>query len=208
MVLVFVKTPEGQTISLDIRFNATVKYLKKLISRNLEISSKRQKLIFGGQLLQDEQTLDTYNIQKECTIQLVRINSNEQQSNSLSSSLQMSPIQRPIGNKLDGNNNNNTISPYLQFGDLILIQLIEAKELKKCDFWRQSSDPYVILAIDNFTTKTKIIKKNIHPKWNEMFCFVIDSNNNNTNNKNIYNDIGKKLKKKNSEKSTEKYKYK
>eukprot|EP01083_Nonionella_stella_P095741 268877_1 len=190
MVLIFVKTTQGQTVSFDVKYNVTVKYLKKLISRSLEISRKRQKLIFGGQLLKDEETLDKYNIQKECTVQLITSNPNQ---SSLSSSISMSPIRAPRGveaHENSHNNNHNKISPYLQFGDLILIQLIEAKELKKCDFWRQSSDPYVILAMDNFTTKSKIMKKNVNPKWNEMFCFVIDSN------EDELQDIGKRIKKK------------
>jgi len=191
MVLVFVKTPEGQSIPLDVKYDATVKYLKKLVSRYLEISSRRQKLIFGGQLLKDDETLDTYNIQKECTIQLVTIG---QSQSSLSStpSRGLSPIKQYQPNIDDFT---NTISPYLQFGDLILVQLIEAKELKKCDFWRQSSDPYVILAVDSFNTKSKTIKKTTNPKWNEMFCFVVDSND--RNKRNIkHSDLGKRIKKK------------
>ena len=213
MVLIFVKTAEGQTTSLDVKFDTTIKYLKKLISRSLEISRKKQKLIFGGQLLKDEETLNKYNITKECTIQLVITNiKKENISSSSSNSLNQSPINSKCNNNnnkiINDNNNNNTISPYLQFGDLILVQLIEAKELKKCDFWRQSSDPYVILAIDNFTTKSKIIKKNINPKFNEMFCFVVDNNDNKNNDdnknknkqdfiigKNIKNKINKKIQK-------------
>jgi len=175
MVLIFIKTPEGQTISLDVEYDATVKYLKKLVSRYLEISSKHQKLLFGGQLLQDEQTLDTYNITKECALQLVLpARRKPNGSNSLSSTPCLSPI-KPRRKRNAANDYSNTISPYLQFGDLILVQLIEAKELKKCDFWRQSSDPYVILSVGGFSTKSKIIRKNTNPKWNEMFCFVVDS---------------------------------
>ena len=180
-------------MSFDLKYDATVKYLKKLISRHLEISTRRQKLIFGGQLLKDEETLDKYHIQKECTIQLVTMSQNP---NSLSStpSRGFSPIKQNRYQQ-DIDDFTNTISPYLQFGDLILVQLIEAKELKKCDFWRQSSDPYVILAVDSFNTKSKIIKKTINPKWNEMFCFVVDSNDHNKRNLK-HNDIGKRIKKK------------
>jgi len=203
MVLIFVKTPEGHTISVDVKFNASVKYLKKLISRSLDVPRKSQKLIFGGQLLNDEETLDKYNIQKECTVQLITANLNQHQNSVSSTPLNSSPVRDASLND-SYNNGHNTISPYLQFGDLILVQLIEAKELKKCDFWRQSCDPYVILAIDNFTTKSKIIKKNIHPKWNEMFCFVVDNKADHVHHHEAYADaqnkdqvvIGKKIKKK------------
>lgn len=61
-----------------------------------------------------------------------------------------------------------------KYGDVVIVKLIEARNLKKTDFIfsRRSSDPYVIYVIfvlgtSNATSAIK--KKNVNPVWNEKF---------------------------------------
>ena len=61
-------------------------------------------------------------------------------------------------------------SPHLHFGDLILVKLIEAKALKKSDFWTDSSDPYCLIVLNNDIAKSKVIPRNVNPQWNQVKC--------------------------------------
>lgn len=57
----------------------------------------------------------------------------------------------------------------------ITVNLKEGKNLKACDS-NGKSDPYVILTVADQTFKSKAIKANINPTWNETFIFtVLDS---------------------------------
>ena len=211
MVLVFVKQANGTTISIDANIKDSVKRFKKLIAKTVGASVRKQKLLFGGQLLQNDKTLSEYNVTKECMIQLVITKSDsknhsnqnkkhhigtavskqnhlQQKSSSTSQdgSVASSPrrshaatFQRQFSRNaganlfLAGNSTgSNHHSPHLHFGDLILVKLIEAKALKKSDFWTDSSDPYCLIVLNNDIAKSKVIPRNVNPQWNQVKYFI------------------------------------
>ena len=66
----YIKTLTGNTITLNVDQYEHVGYLKNKIFEKEQIPVGQQKLVFAGKLLEDNKTLENYNIEKECTIQL------------------------------------------------------------------------------------------------------------------------------------------
>ena len=67
---IFVKTPEGKVITLDVEASDTIATLKTLIKNKEGIPKVHQSLIYHDQQLEDGCTLSDYNIQKNDTIRL------------------------------------------------------------------------------------------------------------------------------------------
>lgn len=67
----FVKGLDGQTMTMLIGENDTIKNIKELVYEKKGIIRNIQILIFGGKQLKDNRTIKDYNIQKESTLQLV-----------------------------------------------------------------------------------------------------------------------------------------
>ena len=66
----YIKTLTGNTITLNVDQYEHIGYLKTRIFEKEQIPVGQQKLVFAGKLLEDNKTLENYNIEKECTIQL------------------------------------------------------------------------------------------------------------------------------------------
>lgn len=68
---VFVKTLTGQSIPIDYRADLTIAELKNEVSSREGVPVQQQRLIFQGKQLENDSTLEDYNIQPSNTIHLV-----------------------------------------------------------------------------------------------------------------------------------------
>lgn len=70
-MIVFVKTLTGAMRTIKISKTATILALKKAVEQKEGVSPCQQRLIFAGRLLEDERTLEHYNIMRESTVHMV-----------------------------------------------------------------------------------------------------------------------------------------
>jgi len=67
----FVKTLTGKTVSIEIEEGESIEDVKAKIAEKEGIPPEQQRIIFGGQQLQDGKTVDDYNIGDDATLHLV-----------------------------------------------------------------------------------------------------------------------------------------
>lgn len=67
----FVKTLTGKTVSIEVEEGESIEDVKAKIAEKEGIPPEQQRLIFGGQQLQDSKTIDDYDVGDDATLHLV-----------------------------------------------------------------------------------------------------------------------------------------
>jgi len=67
----FVKTLTGKTVSIEVEEGESIEDVKAKIAEKEGIPPEQQRLIFGGQQLQDAKTIGDYDIGEDSTLHLV-----------------------------------------------------------------------------------------------------------------------------------------
>jgi ubiquitin-large subunit ribosomal protein L40e len=67
----YIKTLTGRTLTVRAEPTTTIKELKYRIERLGEIPFDQQRLVYAGKQLEDDRTLDDFNIQKDSTLHLI-----------------------------------------------------------------------------------------------------------------------------------------
>lgn len=67
----FVKTLTGKTVSIEVEEGESIEDVKAKIAEKEGIPPEQQRLIFGGQQLQDAKTLSDYDVGDDSTLHLV-----------------------------------------------------------------------------------------------------------------------------------------
>jgi ubiquitin len=67
----FVKTLTGKTVSIEVEEGESIEDVKAKIAEKEGIPAEQQRLIFGGQQLQDGKTIDDYDMGDDATLHLV-----------------------------------------------------------------------------------------------------------------------------------------
>ena len=70
---IFVKTMTGRSFTVNVNENDPVDEVKKKIYEITGLDPTQQKLLFGGETLEDKNTLKDYGIIKESTVFVVSI---------------------------------------------------------------------------------------------------------------------------------------
>lgn len=69
-MIIFVKTPIGKTINLEVKPSDSIQTVKKMVKDKIGIPSDEQKLVFAGTQLEDILTLSEYMICMKSTLHL------------------------------------------------------------------------------------------------------------------------------------------
>lgn len=69
---IHVRCSNGSKFSVKIGLDSTIRDFKAVLSQNCDIPADHQRLIYKGRILKDDQTLESYGLEAEHTVHLVR----------------------------------------------------------------------------------------------------------------------------------------
>lgn len=72
LATVHIRCSNGSKFSVQIALNATVHTFKTLLAEKSDMPTQQQRLIYKGRILKDEQTLESYGLESDHTVHLVR----------------------------------------------------------------------------------------------------------------------------------------
>ncbi|KAF7829040.1 ubiquitin domain-containing protein DSK2a-like isoform X1 [Senna tora] len=67
-----IRCSNGSKFSVQISLDSTVQLFKELVARNCDIPADQQRLIYKGRILKDDQALQSYGLEADHTVHLVR----------------------------------------------------------------------------------------------------------------------------------------
>jgi ubiquilin len=71
-VKINIRCSNGSKFSVQISLDSTVGSFKDVVAQNCDISADQQRLIYKGRILKDDQTLQSYGLEADHTVHLVR----------------------------------------------------------------------------------------------------------------------------------------
>uniref|UniRef100_A0A5B6ZXA5 Putative ubiquitin domain-containing protein DSK2a n=1 Tax=Davidia involucrata TaxID=16924 RepID=A0A5B6ZXA5_DAVIN len=71
-VTIHVRCSNGSKFSVQISIDSTIGSFKSVLAQNCDIPADRQRLIYKGRILKDDQTLESYGLEADHTVHLVR----------------------------------------------------------------------------------------------------------------------------------------
>lgn len=102
-----VRCSNGSKFSVQTALDAFVGAFKSLLSEKCDVPAEQQRLIYKGRILKDDQTLESYGLESDHTIHLVRGATPSTTSNNNASNLGASPTNNSAAN-LGASPTNNT----------------------------------------------------------------------------------------------------
>ncbi|KAK4416900.1 Ubiquitin domain-containing protein DSK2b [Sesamum alatum] len=71
-VTVNIRCSNGSKFAVQVKLNSTVEFFKSILAQKCEIPLQQQRLIYKGRILKDDQTLQSYGLDADHTVHLVR----------------------------------------------------------------------------------------------------------------------------------------
>ncbi|XP_020550873.1 ubiquitin domain-containing protein DSK2b isoform X2 [Sesamum indicum] len=62
----------GSEFAVQVKLDSTVEFFKSIVAQKCEIPPQRQRLIYKGRILKDDQTLQSYGLEADHTVHLIR----------------------------------------------------------------------------------------------------------------------------------------
>ncbi|CAI9767815.1 unnamed protein product [Fraxinus pennsylvanica] len=94
-VMVNIRCSNGSKFSVHVNLDSTVESFKSILAQNCEIPPQQQRLIYKGRILKDDQTLQSYGLEADHTVHLVRGFATNASANSTGATDAGSPHSNP-----------------------------------------------------------------------------------------------------------------